>query len=63
MPLKRGGEGKSSDHISRCGVEAVDPLTPGGGGVGGFGWGFSFLREREKRERARAAAASRPGLV
>lgn len=52
MPLKRGGEGKSSDHISRCGVEAVDPLTPGGGGVGGFGWGFSFLREREKRERA-----------
>lgn len=27
MPLKRGGEGKSSDHISRCGVEAVHPLA------------------------------------
>ena len=60
MPLKRGGEGKSSDHISRCGVEAVDPLTRGGGGGRRVGVFILFGGEGEKRERA---AASRPGLV
>lgn len=61
MPLKRGGEGKSSDHISRCGVEAVDPLTPGGGG----GWGglvgvfLFFGREKREREREQQQRAGR----
>lgn len=57
MPLKRGGEGKSSDHISRCGVEAVDPLTPGGGGGGGVWLGF-FFSSGERKERESASSSS-----
>lgn len=63
MPLKRGGEGKSSDHISRCGVEAVHPLA---GNLLVSSFPLSTVRigggEREKR-RARAAAKEAEGLV
>lgn len=54
VPLKRGGErkkgreGKSSDHISRCGVEAADPHWRA------IFWFLSFppcWKGREKRER------------
>lgn len=58
MPLKRGGEGKSSDHISRCGVEAVDPLTRVGGGLVGV---FLFFG-RERKERESASSSEQAGV-
>lgn len=52
MESEKGREGKSSDHISRCGVEAVDPLA--GNFLVSF---FSPFGEREREKRARAGVS------